>query len=295
MPRIPTIIDAPDGTIRGVNIKRLAEIPYFLLGNTPNNIISMLANQSSEPVSMSISGEGPAQLFHLAAERLAPCKIMIQIQDGQGVRALMNKACHVDTIFGNYNANNRPYTLPEALYLDEQRQVIITATDISGADNTFRPSLDAQRLLTRLADHDLSRARAKMEKRQYLSLPSFYTLDNGSSVIAANGTNVETITVGQESHFDLVQITAVSTGVFDMEIVNISTGESMTDGPLAQSFPISSNLCSSASAGFPFKFHEPLFVELKSKLQITLTDRSGAPNTVFVTFGGSNLADRMWQ
>jgi hypothetical protein len=294
MSRIPTIIDNPDGSIRAVNLKRLNEMPYHLLSNVPDNVMQVPAQGSSQPTIMSISGEGPAQIHGFASENFDDrLLILIQIQDGQSIRALMNRACHVNTIFGNYKPNNKAYPLAEALYVDEQRGIIITATDFSAAANTFRPDFLTARFLTRIADPSMEKVRSRMEQRQYLSLPGFLTLDNGKSVLAAGGTNMETITVGQDAHFEIFQITAFSDGVFDFNIVDLDTGESLIEAPLSANFPISSNLIT-GTAGFPFRFHEPRFCELRSKMGVTLTDRSGAPNTVFFTLGGRSLADRMW-
>lgn len=296
MSKIPTIIDNPDGSIRAVNLKRLNEMPFHLLSNVPSNVMQVPAQGSSQPTIMSISGEGPAQVHGFASENLDNrLLILIQIQDGQSIRALMNRACHVDTIFGNYTPGNRAYPLPEALYVDEQRGIIITATDFSGVANTFRPDFLTARFLSRMADPTMEKVRSRMEQRQYLSLPGFLTLDNGKSVVAPGATNEETITVGQDAHFEIFQITASATSpLFDLNLVNLDTGESLVEAPLSQNFAISGNLLT-GNAGFPFRFHEPRFCELRSKIGVTLVNRSGAPNTIFLTLGGRSLADRMWQ
>jgi hypothetical protein len=289
----PTILSRPDGTVDRVNLARLNSLPYWLLSNVPNNAVAMVANQPSNPTIMSISGEGPAQVYSLACKRTAPCLVLLQIEDGQSITALMNRSIHVDALFGNFNANNRPYPLPEALFMDETRAIVLTATDISGADNSITPNMLVQRMLNRIADPNLALARARMDKKQYMSKPFFYALDNGSSVLTPGGTNIETITIAGDAHFDLFQISAVSTGVFDMQVINIATGESLIDAPQGGTQAISSNLLT-GNAGFPFKFHEPRFFEINSKLQVTLTDRSGGGNTVFLNFAGRALADRMW-
>jgi len=393
MPRIPTIIDKEDGTVIGVNLKRIAEMPYFLLTNNPANNIAVPGRQSSPPIVMSVSGEGPAQIHSFSAERHANvaatgaqlvypnggvdvARVFLQIQDGQSIRGLMNGAAHIDTIFGRYangaatiagavfaasivtvttaaahgfgigqmvsisgvtpNGYNgqfiilsvpstitftyrlgtdpgafvaggtaavwaRPYPLPEALYIDEQRHVTATITDLAGPfpaaldRNNIRLNMHTQRLLTRQVDLNLSRVRARMEKRQYMALPYFYILDNGNSVIAAaGGTNTETITIGQDHHFEIFQITAVSNGPFSINIVNTSTGESLVDGPLGSNFNVPSGV-SIGNASFPLRFHEPRFIELRSKLIVTLTDLSNAANnTIWLTLGGRALADKMW-
>ena len=73
MPRIPTLIESPrgNGSIIGVNRGRLAEVPYFLLTNPPNNSVAVAASQASPMQVMTISGEGAdltADVFEMTAE-----------------------------------------------------------------------------------------------------------------------------------------------------------------------------------------------------------------------------------
>jgi hypothetical protein len=337
MSNVPTIIDRADGVVTGVNLKRLNEIPFMLLPNAPNNQLVIPSAQTLQQIVMSISGEGPAQITMLAAERelststgqgygghngsypsvaggaspsatsIYVATVLLQIQDGQGTRALMNGAAHIDTIFGNFLPGNKAYPLAEALYVDEQRKILISATDLSQAPpagsppvavtNNIRPNFIAERLLTRVYDPTTKKARDRMDKRQYLSMPYFYVLDNGFSKLAANGTNTETISLGQDSHFELFQLTAVATGGLGSFLINIvdqATGESVFDAPQGVSFPVSSGLVV-GNASFPVRLHEPRFFEVGGKLVVTLTDVSGNPNTVYLTLGGRALADRMWQ
>jgi hypothetical protein len=274
-------------------------MPFELLTNTPLNIVTVLANQSSQPTIMSISGEGPAAIHALAAQRTGAARVFLQIQDGTSPRGLMNTACHIDTIFGNYNAGNRPYPLAEALYVDETRALMVAITDISGADNEVRIRMECQRLLTRFVDSNLSRARARMEQRQYLSMPYFYTLDAGFlDVPGPAGTEVQgTITIGQDHHFELFQLSAVTTsglGSVDINLVDQHTGESIIDAPQQTNFPISTALIT-GNASFPVRLHEPRLFEIHSKIIVTAVNVSGITERLHLTLGGRILADRMWR
>jgi len=313
--RIPTIIDSPDGTVKAVNVKRLNEMPYWLMPNLhsnaalaaslaivpvpPQNAIIVPANQASPFFVMAVSGQGPAGVYAMSAQRTAACLVFLQVQDGPQIRALMNAACHIDTIFGNYGVGARPYYLPEALMLDENRAVLCSVTDISGATNVVQLNLETMRLLTREYDHTLSKIRNRMENRQYLTLPYFYTLDNGFSTLAAvlGATNTETITIGQDHHFEIFQITAVASqgpDSFKMNIVNADTGEPLIDAPLGVTQNLSSGLIV-GNASFPVRFHEPRFVELRSKLVVTLENKVAAVNVIRLVLGGRALADKLWK
>jgi hypothetical protein len=298
MSRIPTIIDSPDGTVRAVNVKRLNECPYWLQPNPPNNNLVVPANQASPFFVMSVSGQGPAAVYAMSAQRTAACLVFLQVQDGPQIRSLMNAACHIDAIFGNYGVGARPYYLPEALMMDENRAILCSITDISGAINNVRLTLEAMRLLTREYDHTLSKIRNRMENRQYLTLPYFYTLDNGFSLVAAApAVNTETITIGQDHHFEIFQITAIASSgpnSFKLNIVNADTGEPLVDAPLGVTQNLSSGLIV-GNASFPVRFHEPRFVELRSKLVVTLENLAAVPNTIRLVLGGRALADKLWK
>jgi len=293
MSRMPTLIESPrrDGSIIAVNRRRLNEMPYFLLTNPPNNSVALLANQASPMQVCTISGEGPAQIVSLAHEKTGVCRVFLQIQDGQIQRGLMNGACHIDTIMGT---GAQPYPLAEALYIDELRSLQCSFTDISGAGNAVRVMALATRYLTQQADPSLERIRKRMDARQYISMPYWYTLDNGPVVVGAGATVQQTITVGQDHHFQLFQMSAVSTGLFDINIVDTQRGESLISAPQDVNYAIGSELII-GNGNFPFRFHEPRLVQVGQRLVVTLTDRTGAPNTIHLTLGGRALAVRMWR
>jgi len=282
---------ARDGRVLAVNKRRLAEMPYFLLTNPPRNIVAIPANQGSPMNIMMVSGEGPAQLVSFGHEKLDAMRVFLQIQDGQMMRGLMNGSVHIDTIMGN---GQQPYRLPEALYLDELRSLQITFTDISGVDNEVRVSALASRFLAQQVDPAMERIRNRLNNRQYMSTPYWYTLDEGPVTIPAGTTITPQITIGQDSHFQLFQMSVVSDGLFDIDIVDTQRGESIISGPLDVHYPIGSELIL-GNGNFPYRFHEPRLFQIGQRLVVTLTDRSGADNTVHLTLGGRAVAVRMWR
>ncbi len=297
MPRIRTLIELPDGQIAGVDPRRLHEIPYNLLTNPPNNFVAIAANSSSTFTALTISGEGPLEVASLAHEKTGGCLVFMQIQDGQTQKGLMNGNVHIDTIFGS---GSQPYYLPESLYIDELRSMVINFTDISGAGNQVAVNLNSGRYLSLQVDQHMERIRARLDSKQYLTNPFFYTFDqadaggNGGVIIPAGGTIQRTITVGQADHFKLFKISGVQTSIdYDINIVDTARGESIIDAPNNTSRLIAANLCV-GTANFPYYLINPRFVNLGQQLLVTLRDRSGAPNTVHLTLGGQSVADKMW-
>jgi hypothetical protein len=262
--------------------------------------VSIVANQSSAPQVLTVSGEGPAQMIAFGHEKTSDCLIYLQIQDGRTQRSLMNAPVHIDTIVGNMG---QPFYLPEALYLDELRSVVLTFRDISGSANAVRFAAHAVRYLNAIQDADLSKIRKRMENRQYLSMPYFYTLDDGSVTVAPGVTSQFSITVGQDHHFEIMQAAAqvqdTSTLAFgtydwDINVVETSNGESLICAPQGNDRPIS-GLLWFGDGHFPFRFHESRLIQVGMKLLVTLVNNHANTLRFYLTLGGRALADRMWR
>jgi hypothetical protein len=291
--RIQTLIESPnrDGSIVGVNPKRLQELPYFLLTNRPNNAVTVAANQASPMQVMSVSGEGPAQIVSFSHEKTQDVRVLMQLQNGNAISSLMNGAVHIDTIMGNAG---QPYYLSEALYIDELRSLQITYTDISGLGSSVRSVAFAQRYLTQTADPTLKKVKTRMKQRQYLSMPFWYTLDQGPVTLTAGETREVTITMGQDHHFEIFSLSRVATGRFNIAVVDQSTGESLISAPQDQHYPIGDEILF-GTGNFPFRYHEPRMIQVGQRLLVTLVNRAGVDNTIHLTMGGRAVALKMWR
>jgi hypothetical protein len=292
MPRVETLIQRADGGIDGVDARRLYELPFSLLTNRPNNFVVIPANSSSPFTAMTLSGEGPAEICAFACERTAPCRVFMQMQDGTRQRGLMNKAVHIDCLFGN---GQLPYPLPETLYVDELHSLVVNFTDLSGAGNQAALNLKSGRYLALRVDPYMEEIRRRMEGEQYMSNPYFYTFDNGFVDVGAGATVQATISVGQEYHFLMRQFSVVATSnQFNINIVDDARGESLIDAPGNTNRTIAANLLLGTN-NYPYILPAPRFINLGQKLIVTLTDRSGAPNRIYMAIGGRNIKDRMWR
>jgi hypothetical protein len=293
MARIPTLIEDPNipGRIIGVNRKRLDEIPYWLLTDLPNNIVTVAARQSSTMQTLILSQIGPMRITNFGIQRSGACRVFLRIQDGSTPRALMNSAIHVDAICGNVG---QPYYLPEALYVDEGRTLQAAFTDLSNAPNNIRFVAHGTKWATQQSDPTMERTRQRLEKRQYLSVPYWYTTDgNGPVVVGIGATVVATVTIGQDTHFDLMTLSHVASGLYNINIVHGQTGESLIQGPQEADYQIGSELLF-GNGNFPFRFHEPRMFTYGQKLVLTITNRAAGINTIYFAFGGRALTLKMW-
>ena len=286
--RMPTIFAKRDGTIVGANKRRLMETPFFLMTNPPNNVISMSANASAPTATMRVSGEGPIQLTRMGIKRTGACKVMFQIQDGQDIQALMNAPVHCDAIFGS---GGELYPLPEALYLDENRAVAVVLTDISGAPNSATLAAIGAKYRQLQNDQSLNRIKERLQTK--LSAPYFYTFDNSKVTLAANESTQVEISIAQDHHFLIHQLSYVSTGTFAIDIVDVAKGESIINAPSGTHFQVPNQLLC-GSGKYPFRLNEPVMVFAEQKLLVSLTDTSGSSNDVYLALGGQGLKTDSW-
>lgn len=299
MARIRTLIERPDGSIAGVNADRANEMPFNLLTNPPRNAVAVAANSASDPVELTIGQGGPAELIAFAVERTGAAQVNFTIIDGefeQWSRNLMNSGIHLDTIMGS---GAQPYRLPESLVLGESRALTVTFTNLTAAPNNISMNCTSARYASVQKSKTMLSLRERLRRQQYLSLPYWYTTDQGPIVLAAfpgaGSTQQVPITIDRDMHFSCHTITAVSTnGPFNLDIVDCLTGASIIRAHQQPNYPISSGLIV-GNGNFAFRFTEPRLFLAKTKLLVTLVNRSViGPNTIFLTLGGTSQIIRPW-
>jgi hypothetical protein len=310
--RSQTIFSSKDGSVMAVNKRRLLEGSFFLMTNPPNNELSMgpagASGGSTIAASLRLSQEGPMQITHMGIKRSRPCKAMLQIQDGTGVRGLMNAPCHVDTLFGN---GGQLYPLAEGLYVDEARSltVVFTNLDKDLAKNKVRVAVIGSKYTKLYNDPYLARMKDRMKQKQYLSIPYFYTLEDTTVRLGPLASAQKEIIIGSDHHFEIHQISWVSDGPFSLDIVDLTKGESIINAPSGTHYPLQNTLMCGTNQE-PYRFHEPILIFSEQRLLLSFQDLSAilidppsppAPlppvnlgNNIFITLGGRYISTRDW-
>ncbi len=288
---LTTLVNHPNGAVIAINERKLQRLPFFLTTNAPDAAVTLSAYGAAGPTSMSISGEGTCEVFALGAQKTGVCRVKLSVQDGLERRALSNGGIHINTIFGD---GLTPYPLPEPLYVDELRRITAEFVDLSAASNSVRLFGLSRRNLKMKNDPTLELARQRQNPQQFLSLPYFYTFDAGVASVAGNATSEFVITIGPEHHFLLSQISGTSTGLYNINLINVATGESIVNAPQGGNYGISSDLIV-GTAGYPFCLKEPILFQINQKILVRITDRTGSTNTIYLTLGGRAIADRLWR
>ncbi len=288
------LISLKDGRVAAVDKRRLLENPFFLMTDPPFNDVPSAAGQTSANTAMRVSGEGPLQLTQMGAVRDSThtaVTVRLYMRDGSQQIQVSNVPLHIDTVFG---PGGQMYPLPEGLYVDEDRAMSATFTNLD-ADNptNSRIAIVGAKYNQLRQDPSLQRVKERLKAAEFLSAPQWYGLNDGSAPLTAFQTRQFVIEINGGSNFELHQLSAVSDGDFLINIVDMAKGESIINAPRNGNYPVPASLFV-GSGSYPYRFHEPIIVFGGQNLLVTLVDVSGDDNTVYLTLGGVNLKVRMW-
>ncbi len=291
--KFDTLIQLKDGRIAAVDKRRLYECPNFLLTDPPNNDVVVPLGATSLQSSMRVSGEGPVQLTQMGAVQDGThgnVLVRLYIRDGSQQIKISNVPLHIDTIFG---PGGQMYPLPEGCYVDEDRAMAADFTDLTGAGTNARICLVGAKYSQLQNDPSLERVKERLKASQFLSTPQFYGINDGKVVLTAFQSLSFQIEINAGNNFELHQLSVVSTGTFNLNITDLSKGESIINAPQNGNYPLPSTLFV-GDGSYPYRFHEPILMFGGQNLMLDFVDTSGAGNTIYLTLGGVNLKVRDW-
>jgi hypothetical protein len=214
---------------------------------------------------------------------------------------LMNTWIHRDCITGS---QGQPYPLPEGLYSDEGRAVLMTAQDIS-AENSYvnsgngvQFSMMAAKYSQLQNDPTLSRVKQRMQAKQFMSLPGWYTFDQGVVTLDALSYQEAVISISDQHNFEIHQLSYAFgpsvNGAVSVNIVDLAKGESIINAPRGSNYMIPHTLLFGQN-GYPYRYPEPITVMAGQKLLVQVQETAGNASTPFyLALGGKQVAVRLW-
>jgi hypothetical protein len=206
----------------------------------------------------------------------------------------MNVPIHIDTMFG---AGGSLYHLPEGLYVAEGAAVSVAYTDqsVGLVGGSAQIACNSGKYSRLQADPTLERAKSGMKGRSYVAIPTWNGLDQQTVTLAAGAEASLEITIPPDSHFEVHQISYVSSGQFNIDIVDETKGESIINAPSNTHYMIPS-LLMCGNGMHPYRLREPRIIFAGQRLLVNLQDTSGlaAGNILWLTLGGVALAPKMW-
>jgi len=272
-------------------LKRFVK-PYFMVPQNVGNQLGQVAVGALGTGNMILAPDqnGPFEGFYFTSEHGG--NMLVRINDGGARRDLMNRDVHIDTIMTPVPGGQRPFMLPEGLWIQQRRSLLFTFTDLSGAAQTVRPVLHGRKFFLKQATPGLaSKFIARRDMINQVTTPFFYTTDNDVNLpLATTANQQETITVNDEGHFLATKITCVSQGPFDFIIKDGRTGQS-----LSGAVRVSNTGCTGISR-FPYVFPEPWLIERNSQIIIEFTNRFAlGSNNIWMTWTGRRIYDEQYQ
>ncbi len=290
---IPNSIARPNGIGAGKPVAQTRRriTPNFLGVNAPNNSFTVPANGVSDILTVGVNGGGPVQVSGMSASSTAEALVMMWINDGNRQVDMFNQDLHIGAVFGD---NLRPYRLPETLMVDELRRIKIKATNISADDNTFHFCFRTAKNDNIVQDPEGQLCSKRLDNKQRITYPFLYGIDGGAVTLTASGVSENTVTIYEDWHFWLRQLSYFSTGDFLIDVIDSNTGESILNSRGDVHYPNRNTLWVGSNI-FPFRLHYPRLYRAGQKLKVRLTDISGDINVVHLAFGGTHISRRMWR
>lgn len=302
--KLDTLFAKRDGQVLATNKRRMYETPFVLMTNEPLNTLTVAPANASPAAAMRVSAEGPMQLTMFGALRDSThgeVMVRMYMRDGTATEMLMNAPCHIDTIFG---PGGNMYTLPEGLFIDEQRALSVICSSVVDILPDPPPDPTLARIVAVGAkysqleqDPQLARIKERLSISQFISTPYFYTINGGFADIHSLQTTEVEIEIGTQHNFEIHQFSAKATGTFSLDIIDVTKGASIINAPRGTHYAIPSTMLL-GDGSHPYKLHEPVMVFAGQRLLVTLTDTSGldsqTPNRVYLTLGGRAIKPRMW-
>lgn len=310
-----TLVNNKNGSIKGVNRASLYRYPYYLLtqpgtnqASAPNTVV-VPSNQSSLPVALTVSGEGPMIVKGIALEDTnggtfpQSTLMTMHIQAGNTSLALMSSPIRVELAVGSFmvttGVQSGFFMFPSPILLKEGECLVLRVVNPFTATTSYRLSLIGARY---------TRKQYQKFKTEFsnTALPYYYTFnpDNptnnveiGSVEIAAAATVTQQINISSDSHFKLTHIMFLTSTAGDTLAINITddnTGESLFVAPANTNFAINKDIFS-GGALYPSVLPHPWFIKAGSKISITATNSGVATSFLYVALAGRLIPKLDWE
>lgn len=226
-------------------------------------------------------------VFQDSTDGTPAANFTVQMQEVGETRTFMNNPIHVRTIAGT---GQNPGLLREPYMFLSQHNIRVQLNKISGAGTTARLYLGGAQYFPwspefmrfREDRKDIMSLLAKWRERRKYVTPFWMTTDVSPVVLTgapAAGSTVEAfIKIGDDSQIEIFGHSAVRTGNFLLEIMDVKTKQTLMNGAITGTNGVGSNI------QFPTLYPTPFLVPAGSRMRLRFTDLTGAPNTIFFTF-----------
>jgi len=293
---IPTWIKDPKTGLIVVNeLKRY--VKPFWLTTEDSEVITLQPGEVTDFIPMTVDGKGHFEIFDAFFKSQREEGFTVELFDpgnvGRDRPVLMNREVHVATIASgggtisptfNFDAQGspgRPFRWPQSFFMN-----VVSGTGTLMArfrnlnttqTNQIRFVLVGRRWYHLQAPWPIANRMEEIFEEQTRTLPYFFTTDQHVE-IEGDGSLAPIMRFGDDAYVEWCKGMAVSTGAFQVRIVETSTQKRLMESPVHSDLAF-------GSGEFPMLNWEESLFEPNYQLTFELDDLSGDDNVVWLTLG----------
>jgi hypothetical protein len=292
---IPTWIKDPESGLTVVNELKKYVKPFWLT-TEDSDVITLQPGEVSDFYPLVVDGKGHFEIFDAFYKSQRAEGFTVELFDpgnlGRERPLLMNREIHVATIasgggvtlplsgaFPAASAAGRPFRWPQSFFMNvvsgpgaimaRFRNLNTTQT------NQIRFTLVGRRWYQLQAPWPVANRMEEIFREQARTFPYFFTTD-GFVSLSALGSAAPIVRFGDDAYVEWVKGMAVSSGNFQVRIVETATKKRLMESPVFGSLAF-------GTGEFPFLNWEDALFEPNYQLTFELDDLSNATNTLWLT------------
>ena len=253
---------------------------------TPTRLVSYVQQYSSvngRDQGLGTPFEVKQLLFEDSTDGTASAAFTVMLKEMGESRLFMNFPVHVRTLCGT---GQYPARLREPYMFFSSHNIQAQFNKITGGATTMRMYLGGAEYFPWAVPQDNNREKIisilkQWKERQKYVWPYWLTPDENVSLAANAEANFD-IKVGEDGHFEVFTIQAVSTGNFEYEISEVKTGAMLSNGRATKTNSL-------GDARLPTILPESYLIRAGYRINIKIKDLSGATNNIYFTMAGRRI------
>jgi hypothetical protein len=293
---IPTWIKDPETGLVVVNELKKYVKPFWLT-TEDSEVITLAAGEVTDFIPMTVDGKGHFEIFDAFFKSSQAEGFTVELFDpgnlGRERPLLMNREVHVATIASGggttlpltgalpaASSPGRPFRWPQSFFMNVVSgtgTVMARFRNLSASSNVIRFVLVGRRWYHLQAPWKVANRMEEIFREQARTFPYFFTTDQYVSLTALGSVDA-TMRFGDDAYVEWVKGMAVSTGSFQVRIVETSTQKRLMERPVINT------LCF-GTGEFPMLNWENALFEPNYQLTFELDDLSDGTNVLWLTLG----------
>ncbi len=294
---IPTWIKDPETGLVVVNELKKYVKPFWLT-TEDSEVITLAPGEVTDFIPMTVDGKGHFEIFDafFVSQRAEGFTVELFDPGNQGRERplLMNREVHVATIASGggttlpltgslpaSSAPGRPFRWPQSFFMN-----VVSGTGTIMArfrnlnrteSNVIRFVLSGRRWYHLQAPWKVANRMEEIFREGARTFPYFFTTDKYVA-LTAGGSNQAIMRFGDDGYVEWAKSMAVSSGLFQVRIVETSTQKRLMELPVAGQLAF-------GTGELPMLNWEEMLFEPNYQLTFELDDLSDEPNVIWITLG----------